>query len=87
MRSDARWRADRSHLRRMRRLGIELIGACCGSTPAHIAAMRAALEQAQDAPETGGAIVEGSGDRVESAESRAARSAERRQARRQRLGG
>jgi 5-methyltetrahydrofolate--homocysteine methyltransferase len=28
---------------RMRELGVNLIGGCCGSTPAHIAAMRAAL--------------------------------------------
>ena len=28
---------------RMRELGVDVIGACCGSTPAHIAAMAAAL--------------------------------------------
>jgi 5-methyltetrahydrofolate--homocysteine methyltransferase len=28
---------------KMKALGINYIGACCGSTPAHIAAMRAAL--------------------------------------------
>jgi methionine synthase I (cobalamin-dependent) len=28
---------------RMRELGVNVIGGCCGSTPAHIAAMRAAL--------------------------------------------
>lgn len=32
---------------RMRDLGINIIGACCGSTPAHIAAMGAALAQGQ----------------------------------------
>jgi 5-methyltetrahydrofolate--homocysteine methyltransferase len=31
------------HAVRLRALGIDLIGACCGSTPRHIAAMRAAL--------------------------------------------
>ena len=30
---------------KMKALGINYIGACCGSTPAHIAAMRAALTQ------------------------------------------
>ncbi len=30
---------------RMKELGVSYIGACCGSTPAHIAAMREALEQ------------------------------------------
>jgi 5-methyltetrahydrofolate--homocysteine methyltransferase len=30
----------------MHKLGVELIGACCGSTPAHIAAMREALTRA-----------------------------------------
>ena len=28
---------------RMQELGVDVIGACCGSTPAHIAAMRDAL--------------------------------------------
>ena len=28
---------------RMRGLGVELVGGCCGSTPAHMAAMAAAL--------------------------------------------
>ena len=32
-----------SHAQRLRALGVDLIGACCGSTPAHIATMRAAL--------------------------------------------
>jgi methionine synthase I (cobalamin-dependent) len=27
----------------MRELGVELVGGCCGSTPAHMAAMAAAL--------------------------------------------
>jgi 5-methyltetrahydrofolate--homocysteine methyltransferase len=31
---------------RMRELGVGVIGACCGSTPAHVAAMRAALDLA-----------------------------------------
>lgn len=31
------------HARRLRELGIDLIGACCGSTPAHVTAMRGAL--------------------------------------------
>jgi methionine synthase I (cobalamin-dependent) len=32
-----------SHATRLARLGIDLVGGCCGSTPAHIAAMGAAL--------------------------------------------
>ena len=31
------------YARRMRSLGVELVGGCCGSTPAHMAAMAAAL--------------------------------------------
>ncbi|HEY3528067.1 MAG TPA: homocysteine S-methyltransferase family protein [Nocardioides sp.] len=31
------------HARVLRDLGVDLVGACCGSTPAHIAAMRLAL--------------------------------------------
>ena len=31
------------HARELRKLGIDLIGACCGSTPAHVAAMRDAV--------------------------------------------
>ncbi|HSS68272.1 MAG TPA: homocysteine S-methyltransferase family protein [Nocardioidaceae bacterium] len=31
------------HARRLHGIGIDLIGACCGSTPAHLAAMREAL--------------------------------------------
>jgi 5-methyltetrahydrofolate--homocysteine methyltransferase len=34
------------HARALRKLGIDLIGACCGSTPAHVAAMRTALADA-----------------------------------------
>ena len=30
---------------KMKALGINYIGVCCGSTPAHIAAMREALER------------------------------------------
>jgi 5-methyltetrahydrofolate--homocysteine methyltransferase len=31
------------HARTLRDLGVDLIGACCGSTPAHVAAMGRAL--------------------------------------------
>ena len=31
------------HARQLRGLGVDLVGACCGSTPAHVAAMREAL--------------------------------------------
>jgi 5-methyltetrahydrofolate--homocysteine methyltransferase len=32
-----------AHARRLHEIGIDLIGACCGSTPAHVAAMHDAL--------------------------------------------
>ena len=32
-----------AHARRLRDLGIDVVGACCGSTPEHLAAMRGAL--------------------------------------------
>jgi methionine synthase I (cobalamin-dependent) len=32
-----------AHARRLRDLGVDVIGGCCGSTPEHIAAMSAAL--------------------------------------------
>lgn len=32
------------YAQRMRALGVQVIGACCGSTPAHLAAMRTALD-------------------------------------------
>ena len=35
-----------AHATRLAEVGIDLVGGCCGSTPAHIAAMRAALTQA-----------------------------------------
>jgi 5-methyltetrahydrofolate--homocysteine methyltransferase len=64
----------------MRGLGINVIGACCGSTPAHIAAMAGALERVKDesilGPPPDLAPTDGAAER-------AARSAERRQARRQ----
>lgn len=65
---------------KMRDLGINIIGACCGSTPAHLAAMAAALEGAKDLPIAGPPPLDGAGD---DAADRAARSAARRQARRQ----
>jgi 5-methyltetrahydrofolate--homocysteine methyltransferase len=68
---------------KMRNLGINIIGACCGSTPAHISAMRAALERAKDEPISGPPA--GDDGRIESAASRAARAAARRSERRQRV--
>lgn len=68
---------------KMRNLGINIIGACCGSTPAHVAAMRAALERAKGEPITGPPASDDG--RIESAESRAARAAARRSERRQRV--
>lgn len=63
----------------LRNLGINVVGACCGSTPAHIAAMAQALAAVRDQPIAGPQSAETS---IESAESRAARAAERRASRR-----
>ena len=72
---------------RLRDLGVNIIGACCGSTPAHIAAMRAALDAAKDQPIAGPPQVDSEENgQIESAESRAARAAARRSERRQRVG-
>ncbi|MDQ3248337.1 MAG: homocysteine S-methyltransferase family protein [Chloroflexota bacterium] len=70
---------------KMRNLGINIIGACCGSSPAHIAAMRAALAQVHDEPIAGPPPPAAINERIESAESRAARAAARRSERRQRV--
>ncbi len=59
-------------------LGVTIIGACCGSTPAHIAAMQEALAT-RPIPTVQAAQAASA---VESDESRAARRAERRAARR-----
>jgi 5-methyltetrahydrofolate--homocysteine methyltransferase len=32
-----------AHVVRLREIGVDLVGGCCGSTPAHLAAMRDAL--------------------------------------------
>ncbi|MBX3010323.1 MAG: betaine--homocysteine S-methyltransferase [Caldilineaceae bacterium] len=71
---------------RLRNLGINIIGACCGSTPEHIAAMRAALDRVKDEPIVGPPQTAASDGQIESAESRAARAAARRSERRQRVG-
>jgi 5-methyltetrahydrofolate--homocysteine methyltransferase len=68
---------------KMRNLGINIIGACCGSTPAHISAMRTALEGVKDEPIPGPPVSDDG--RIESAASRAARAAARRSERRQRV--
>lgn len=66
----------------MRNLGIDVIGACCGSTPAHIAAMSAALDAAKDDPVAGPPPIADAESAIESADSRAARAADRRRSRR-----
>lgn len=66
----------------LRDLGINVVGACCGSTPTHIAAMSQALIAAKDLPISGPPSENGSTSEIESAESRAARAAERRASRR-----
>jgi 5-methyltetrahydrofolate--homocysteine methyltransferase len=70
---------------KMRNLGINIIGACCGSSPAHIAAMRTALASEAGQPIAGPPPVAQEDGRIESAESRAARAAARRSERRQRV--
>lgn len=70
---------------RLRNLGVNIIGACCGSTPAHIAAMAAALAAAKDQPIAGPPALSGDETHIESAASRTARGAARRSERRQRV--
>lgn len=65
----------------MRNLGVDIIGACCGSTPEHIGAMCAALEAASEDPIPGPPTLDAGGE-IESVESRLVRGAERRRARR-----
>jgi 5-methyltetrahydrofolate--homocysteine methyltransferase len=43
---DASPQAMARHAARLRDIGVDLIGACCGSTPGHLAAMRSALVDA-----------------------------------------
>ncbi|MEZ4614116.1 MAG: homocysteine S-methyltransferase family protein [Caldilineaceae bacterium] len=69
---------------RLRNLGVNIIGACCGSTPAHVAAMGAALAKAKDEPIAGPPALE-TASSIESADSRAARAAARRSERRRQL--
>lgn len=70
---------------RLRALGVNVIGACCGSTPAHIAAIADSLHNHADDPIPGPAPLEaaqeGAAGGIESAESRSARAAARRAAR------
>ncbi len=67
----------------MRNLGVNVIGGCCGTTPEHLQAMHAALEQVKDQPIPGPPAAE-EGTPVESREARTARREARRAARRQR---
>lgn len=68
----------------MRNMGIDIIGGCCGSEPEHIQAMGDALASVKDKPVTGPPTAAVLAENIESADSRAARSAERRRARRER---
>lgn len=63
---------------RLRALGVNAIGACCGSTPSHIAAMAVALQTHADDPIPGPPPAEQEAGPIEGEASRAARSAERR---------
>ncbi len=66
---------------RLRNLGVNIIGACCGSTPDHVAAMGKALVAAKDQPIAGPPPPE-TASAIESADSRSARAASRRSERR-----
>lgn len=66
---------------RLRDLGVNIIGACCGSTPAHVAAMGKALAAVKDEP-IAGPPAAANVSSIESADSRAARAAARRSERR-----
>ena len=70
------------YARRMRSLGVDVIGGCCGTTPIHLQARRQALEGAKDEPIAG--PPQAASSEIESDESRAARREARRAARRQR---
>lgn len=72
-----------AYAQKMRSLGVNVIGGCCGTTPEHLRAMRAALDAVADQPVAGPPLAGDSSD-IESDESRAARRDERRAARRQR---
>lgn len=71
---------------RLRNLGINIIGACCGSTPLHVAAMAKALVAAKDMPIAGPPPLEAA-SAIESADSRSARAAARRNERRRATNG
>lgn len=68
----------------MRNIGINIIGGCCGSTPEHIGAMHKALISVSDQPIPGPSAELLAQSPLEKADSRAARSADRRRARRDR---
>jgi len=72
------------YAKKMRNLGVNVIGGCCGTTPAHLRAMRQALDDVADEP-VAGPGQSGESREIESDESRAARRDERRAARRQRV--
>lgn len=60
---------------KMRSLGVDVIGGCCGTTPDHLRAMKAALERVKDEPILG--LPAGDSDEIESDDSRAVRRADR----------
>jgi methionine synthase I (cobalamin-dependent) len=68
---------------KMRNLGVNVIGGCCGTTPEHLRAMRAALDAVADQPIVGPPPLSAAGSDIETDESRANRRDERRSARRQ----
>ncbi|HRJ44421.1 MAG TPA: betaine--homocysteine S-methyltransferase [Caldilineaceae bacterium] len=69
---------------KMRNLGVNVIGGCCGTTPVHLRAMRQALDAVADQPVVGPPVI-GDHTDIENDEERAARRDSRRAARRQRV--
>lgn len=69
---------------KMRNLGVNVIGGCCGTTPAHLQAMRQALDAAADQPIAGPPASSDTGE-IESDEERTVRRDSRRAARRQKV--
>jgi len=70
---------------KMRNLGVNVIGGCCGTTPTHLRAMRKALNAVAGDAISGPPVANAKGTDIETDESRAARRDERRAARRQRV--
>ncbi len=76
-----------AHAARMRTLGAQLIGGCCGTTPEHVAAMRAVLDGERPAPDIPAPGPVESDEDAEDAAANAERRARRSERRRDRKSG